>query len=407
MAQFTESAEVYSVLAVLLKPITTEFGWNRSVFAGAQSVGTLLGGFIGPVLGPIFDRYGTRWIVFFSFVILGLTMILMAWITSVWQFYVLQIIGRLLVLGVISLALTIVIPKWFIAKRGRAIALSGLGGRLGNSVTPLYVQALVSLKGWRFATATTGIVMWVFTLLPVGLFLRRQPEDMGLLPDGATPEDAAKAKAAASNAQSSRRQKQDISLTLRQVVREPSFYLLVTSMALGSLVGPAQNLHMIPYFTDQGLSPGVAVVVTSVLFLSGAPGSLLFGVLAERYSIRLILTVDYLLITVGFFLLLAVDSAPKAFVWGVYLGFVQGGGMILNQILFADYYGRASLGSIRGVITPVSLTANAIGPLAAALAYDATGNYVAVWFTFGLLRLASAVLIALALPPAATQATAT
>ena len=184
LASFTQSAETFPVLGVFLKPITEDFGWSRSVFTGSMTIGTLLGGVIALGVGPLIDRFGPRWTLVLGFLFLGASLLLMAWINSLWQFYSLQIVGRMMSMGVIALATQVIIPKWFITKRGRAVALGQLGGRLGNAVTPLYVQYLVARGSWRVATAVCGIVVWSISLLPSALFLRRRPEDMGLKPDG-------------------------------------------------------------------------------------------------------------------------------------------------------------------------------------------------------------------------------
>jgi MFS family permease len=400
IANFTESAEIFPVLGVLLKPVTEEFGWSRSAFTLATSIGTLAGGLAGPIVGPLVDRHGAKWILLISFTLLGATMIAWAFITELWQFYVIQILARFLALGVISLALQIMIPKWFVAKRARAVAYSGLGGRFGNAITPLYVQAIVTAAGWRAATMTTGIVMLAFTLLPVALFVKRQPEDIGLLPDGMTPEQAAKAREDVAKG----RVRREISFTLKQVARMPAFYLLIAANAISAIVGGALNLHMVPYFTDVGLSPSVAVLVTTVLFGASAVGSVVFGFLAERFGIRVVVAIDYVLMGFAFLLLLQAKSPGLAFFWAVIQGVTQGGGLTLQQVLFADYFGRGSLGAIRGATTPVQLGTNAIGPLAAAMAFDAFGNYVAIFLAFGLCRVVSGLLIFAAKPPPGSAA---
>ena len=45
-----------------------------------------------------------------AFVILGGTLVLMAFITTLWHFYALQILGRCVAMGVVSLAMRIIIP---------------------------------------------------------------------------------------------------------------------------------------------------------------------------------------------------------------------------------------------------------------------------------------------------------
>ena len=402
LAQFTQTAEIFPVLSVLLKPITEEFGWSRTTFTLATSIGTLFGGFAGPFVGRYVDRVGGRSILLVSFSLLGASMIGMAFITELWQFFAIQIVARFLALGVITLAVQIMIPKWFIRRRARAVAISSLGGRLGNSITPIYVAFLVVTYNWRVATVTTGFVMLALTLLPIALFMRRQPEDMGLLPDGVTAEEQARLDAEAET--SGRPAIQEVSFTLSQVARMRPFWILLAAQIFGTVVGPALNLHLIPYLTDRGFSEAVAVASTTTLFLMSAPGSLVFGFLSERFGVKRTLTANYVLTGVGFLLLLMVQSPTTAIAWAAFQGLIQGGGQVLNQTIWPDYFGRGSLGSIRGAINPLRLAANAAGPLAAAVAYDATGSYLAIFALFGLFRVISGILVLLAQPPAGSAA---
>ena len=74
-----------------------------------------------------------------------------------------------------------------------------------------------------------------------------------------------------------------------------------------------------------------------------------------------------------------------------------------QQVVFADYYGRESLGSIRGVVWPIQMITNALGPLVAAVAYDITGNYVAVFASFGILIIFASLAVFGAKPPITTH----
>lgn len=406
LASFTQSAETYPVMSVFLKPMTEEFGWSRSLFTGSLTIGTLLGGLIAIVAGRFIDRFGARWLLTAAFAIVGLALFLLAFIDNLTQFYILQIIGRSLAMGVIALALRTVIPKWFVVKRGKAVALSGLGIRLGNAITPLYIQALVGVGGWRLATAASGIAVWVLSLLPIAIFFRRRPEDMGLLPDGITSKELNHRQKWITDTSQAETAQLEVSFSLSQVLRFPSFYLLAASFTLGFLVGPSLAFHMIPYLTDQEISASTAVFVVAVWSGSAALGSLALGYFLDRFSSRIILAVDFLLIAIGIVALLAVHSAPTAILWGVYIGLVHGGMLVLQDVIFANYYGRESIGTIRGVVWPVQMITNAGGPLSAAIVYDATQSYVAIFLAFGIFSLCAAVCAFLAHPPAAQAAAA-
>ncbi|MDA0987928.1 MAG: MFS transporter [Chloroflexi bacterium] len=395
---FTQSAESYPILGVFLKPMTEEFGWSRTVFSGATLMGTLVGGVVAMVVGPMLDRLGARWTLTVAFAILGSTLILMAFINALWQFYMLQVIGRALTMGVLALALGVVVPKWFIAKRGRAVALGGLGQRIGNAVTPLYVQLLVSQGSWRLATAVAGLLMWTVSMIPVAIFMRRKPEDMGLLPDGVDPEEAQRLEDWY-NSRPEQRPKQEVSMTREQALRHPSFYLLVVAFSLVFVAAPALNFHMIPYMTDKGISDGYAVAAAALLSICAGIGSLVTGFLSERITARRTLVGILVMMSIGYFGLLTVNVAWQAIVWGIYYGLSFGGMFILQQVIFADFYGRDNVGAIRGIVWPVQMVFNASGPFVASIAFDLLDSYTLIFTIFASLVMVAGVLMFLAKPP--------
>ena len=76
----------------------------------------------------------------------------------------------------------------------------------------------------------------------------------------------------------------------------------------------------------------------------------------------------------------------------------------LQRLMYADYFGRRHLGSIEGVVRAAQNIAQAAGPLVAALAFDATDSYRAIFTVFVLTNLGAAALVAAARSPSATRA---
>ena len=391
---FSQSAETFNVLSVFLKPITSEFGWDRTTFAGAMSIGSLLGGAIALGIGPLIDRFGSRVALGIAFGILGAVFVLMNWVTTLWEFYALQIVGRMMTNGVIGVAASIVIPKWFVAKRGRAVAMTSVGSQAGAALTPLYVQFLVTMSGWRVAAVVAGLVIWLMSMIPSMLFLRRKPEDMGLLPDGADPGLAD----IRSNAAQSR--EPVISLSLAQAKKTKALYLLTASICMTWAVRTGTTLHMIPYFTDHGFSDATAVFVLVVYSTSGAVGAIVWGLAADRFGARLSLALDCVLIGFGMlFMLVASRSMPIALIWAVAWGMTLSGQLTLQRVIFADYFGRARLGSIQGFVTVFQTMAQAAGPIIAALAYDSTQSYTTPFLGFAVASWLGGVFVYFAKPP--------
>ena len=387
-----QSSQGHPALGVFMKPITEHFGWSRGAYTSGMTIGTMLGGFIAIAIGPIVDRHGGRRILTAAAFVVGGTVILTSFVTMFWQFFVLQIIARTVNMGIVVLVMGVTIPKWFVRRRGRAVAFGAVGNMMGNAGTPLFVQFFVTRLGWRAAAFILGAGVWAVTL-PIWFFLRRSPEDMGLLPDGdrENPEELA--------TRSTRPDRVEASLTVHQVLRHRSLYLLVTAFTLSMLVGSSINLHTIPYLSDRGLSAGLAVIVMAVFSSSGAVGALAMGFVVERYPARLVLSAAFLLGAFSYIILLNVNGPIIAFVWAGYSGVLRGGMGTLTQVIYADYYGRRSLGAIRGLTSPAQMGANSLGPMAAALAFDFRGDYFSIFAIYGALMVAASFSIFLARPP--------
>jgi len=381
-----------------MKPITEDFGWTRGEYASGMAIGSLIGGFIAIGIGPLIDRYGPRWILTTAAFIVGGTVVCTSFVTSFWQFFLLQIFARSINQGVVSLAMQVIIPKWFVRKRGRAVAFGGIGNAIGNSGTPLFSQLFISWLGWRHALLILGSSVWAITLLPIWFFLRRSPEDIGLLPDGEQEKSSGK-RSTGNERDSGEPEVLENSLTVRQVLRHRSLYLLLVAFTLASLVGSSLYLHIIPYLSDKGMSSGAAVMVMAVLSSSSVIGALVLGFAVERYSARYLLSVGFLLAAVSYIILLNVTTPVVALVWAVYLGVLNGGVQTLTQVIYADYYGSRSLGAIRGLNAPAQMGANSLGPLAAAVAFDYRGDYFLIFALYGILLVFSSLSIFLARPP--------
>ena len=173
------------------------------------------------------------------------------------------------------------------------------------------------------------------------------------------------------------------------------------------IINPATSLHTIAFLTDQGLSTKVAVATVSTWAATGLVGTLLAGYMADHFNLRVVAGTQYVLLGVSFIFLQMVDSAPLAIAWGLYYGLIQGGSFIFQQVMLANYYGRESLGAIRGLVWPVQSVANAIGPIAAAFVYDQRHSYTLAFNTFFVLALIAATLTYMAKPPRAPDFAAT
>ncbi len=388
---FTESGVFQNILSIFMKPMVEEFGWSRASVTGAIAFGSLLGGLLSLVVGPLLDRYGPRMMSFWGVLFMSLGLAAMTFVESLWGLYLFFGVGRMVAVGVLSLAISVSVANWFVRFRGRAMGITRIGDRLGSALLPLMVQFLILALGWRMAWGTLGVVVFLISGIPALLLLRRRPEDMGLLPDGAAPGSAA-AQAGGprpGNGSEHAGGPEEPVWTRSEAMRTRAFWALTLLNSLIPFQQAGINFHLYPFLTDQGFSEATAVSLLSIVALTGMVGAPLWGALTERVHIQRLLAANVVGNGVVFLALYwAILSRPEG-PWGMGLivllaslhGIIHGGRNPLLPVIWAEFFGRRSLGSVYSLANPFYFAANAIGPIFAGYCFDLLGSY-AVPFTF-------------------------
>ena len=400
------AVNVNPTIGMFVKPLGEEFGWSRSIIAGAVAIGTVFGGGLALFVGPIIDKFGARWVLFIAFLLMGSLLIAMSGIGSLWQFFAIIIATRMLLQGIINLTNQTVLAKWFVRKRGRALAYGNLGQRFGQGAVPFAVQMIITAYSWRMAAAAMGVFAWAITLIPVLLWMRREPKDMGLRPDGDPPPGEEDSESASVNTKK-RSHQPEIHFTLKEALHTRTFYILVTTLCLTSFVNTGVNFNLFPYLTDQGLSDSKAATVLLVWSFIGMPVALLSGLLAERISVQWVIVGFQAGMVGGTLLLLNVDALWVGIVFALVHGASFAGSLLAQQVILADYYGSANLGALRGVVLPWQMASNAVGPLAATLVFDIRGDYTVILWIYVVIQLAVLGALLRAHPPKLLRSTPT
>lgn len=378
--------------SVLLLPMTEELGWSRAEFFSAFLVRELLIGLAAPLVGPLYDtKRGPRVLALMGAVLLGLSMVLIQHVTELWQFIALfGVLGGMAELGGGFFITQALVPKWFVRKRGRALGVSVMGVGLGALVFPSAISFLIETGGWRDAWLWFGIAIGGISFV-LAFFLRTRPEDSGLLPDGGETLRSGPTGAVVST--------EERSLTRREAIRTPAFWMLLIAFGLVGLgiTGFQSNWH--PFLIETGFGPAEASFGIAIYGLvSGLvrPG---WGVLGERFPARYLMAACAIA-TAGLivvFLNVREMSAliPVMFVAGI----VMGGYLILRALLTANYFGRAHLGAVNSLFRPFVMGTGALGPLLFGALYDLQDGYTLAFLAAALAWGAAGIFVLLAKPP--------
>ena len=366
-------------------PMGEDLDMSRGFIGWSQTTRMLAGGVSGFILGRLLDRHGARLLIAVASITTGACMVGLFFVQNSWQF-----LGLFTLMGFIGLSApgglltSVPVAKWFVQHRGRALAIATTGLGMGGIAFMPITQILIDGVGWRSAWLLLAIISVAFTLPLALLFLRKQPEDMGLLPDGR-------------ERKISNRQRElprdEIQWTAAQAMRTKTFWRLIVFFGLLGFAAGGSSIHRLPYWVEQGFD----AQLVSYAFAADAAGAALMafvaGFMVDRFPVRYVGAISSLGFVVAVALQFVTSHPFFLFASVILFGLAVGANMIVTTYVWADYYGRAFLGTIRGIVLPASLLTSGAGAPIAGYIYDYSDSYTLVWWIVMALCAAGAVVI--------------
>lgn len=395
LTTFFRNAAATLTIAVFVFPMAEDLGWTRTAIVGAASVAGLVSMFISPVAGWVLQRFGQRVLLAGSMALLGAAIMSIRWVDNIVMFYVLFGIGRVIFSSPVQIGSSTLVAQWFVRKRGRATSALGVLHSLGMGFFPLFAQLLMNASDgdWRMAWFWIGISVWLVALPPTILLVIQSPESVGLHPDGG--EEAA----GNSSGKKGRRAETEEQWTLREAMRTPAMWMLAVAGGMVFFIHTGVNIHQAAFLREQGVSASVAASALTVMAAGTALGSILWGWLLDRLPGRWVYAMTAGWLGVVTLLFLQVDSAPTAFGVALVFGIGLGGLLVVPPVVIADYFGRRSLGAIRGLTEPFVSGGQAVGGIAAGIIFDLQGTYERTFPMFTVAAVIGAILVLLARRP--------
>jgi MFS transporter, OFA family, oxalate/formate antiporter len=402
LANVASSFALASTLSIFLKPLTSELGISRGVFSLLRSGEGIIGACFAPLVGTLVDRYGGRWLMAVGAAIAGIGFLFLGYIETFGQFAAIRL--TLVTLGDVLMGymvVNVVVAQWFVQRRGRAFALTSMGVGFAKVCMPVLAAWLLVSIGWRQTWMVFGFLTVALLVLPALLVVRRSPEEMGLRPDGASDlrTDRKSGLARKKTSEEFFESDSNRAWTRTEAARTSAFWLLVVTFGISSVGVTGLNLHVYSYVSDLGHSPVVAATVMSVIASMQLASPLAWGLLADRIEARIAAMLRFVVQAVGLGLAILTGNLFCLYAGFLLYGIGLGGNMVLPDILWANYFGRRSLGKIRGMGLLISQVLAAAGPPFFGFLFDITGGYGLSFAIFGAALVTSAVLSLMLRPP--------
>ena len=392
-----------STLSVFLRPLTEDLGVSRGLFSLLRSGEIVIGAVMAPLVGTWVDRYGGRWLMAGGASLAGIGFLLLSQVTAFWQFLIVR--WFLVTVGGVFMcyiAVTVTISRWFVRRRGRAIAIATLGQGISKVGIPLLAATLFVWLGWRHTWSVFGIVTVVLVVVPAIAFMRRNPEEMGLQPDGISLSSDFPAETDTESARAisdTRNFEKSIVWTRREVVRSRVFWLLCLTFGMANVGIAGLNLHVFAHISDMGYPSFIAATVMGIIAFTQLGSTMFWGFISERVEIRKATMLMFLIQATGIGIAIATGQLVPIYAGFFLYGIGLGGSLVLQEMIWATYYGRASLGMVRGLGMLITLTFGAGGAPFFGFIFDATGSYAISFITFAVGLLICAFLTLLASAP--------
>ncbi len=365
-------------------------GWGRGLLASVTFVSRVASAAGAPLVGRAIDRHGPRPYLLIGGAAMAVGAVLVSLTSQPWQMFAAY--GVLMALGGLALGplgADSTVARWFIRRRGRALAFSTMGMSSAGVVLPLPLTLLIDWTDWRRAWVALGAFVLLLTLV-VAPLMRKRPEDYGMVPDGTSEEEIASGR---------RRVVEEVSLTAREAMRTPAFWLLLVSTNFAGFAISGVNLHIFSYITDRQIEPGQAAMVITYLYFLQSVAKPLWGFAAERMHVRYCLAACYAGGAAGIVLLMGAGSLPHLALFATVYGLTRGAQSFVSSLAWSDYFGREAQGAIRGTAQPFGLITSAGGPVLGGFLFDLRGDYVLAFSVFVGAFVVSSIAALLAQPP--------
>jgi MFS family permease len=351
---------------LFLEPVSTEFGWARSIFPQAVIIPAIVGAVWGPFAGRAIDRFGVRVMAAPGIVLFAASLFMLSIMHG--SLIELYVIGTIMGLGgplAGPIAFVKVISSWFDRRRGLVLGLvlSAAPMLTIAALTPA-LGAMLPHVGWREGYRLVSVGVLVLGLIAVLLMKERQVsagESLGA-------------------AGTSRPTIQLTGVTPREALGSRNFWIILACTCFTAAAVSGVNSHIIAWCTTQHIPLESARWLLSASSLAGIGGPVVAGLIVDRFQTPRVMVVFHLAALVGLLLLLSTRSAVVMVTGMSMMGFGYSAVTGLTPFLTSRYFGLRSASEIFGIAIGAATMAIGAGPVLMGVGFDHFGSYhVPLW----------------------------
>jgi MFS family permease len=354
---------------VFFNPLIDEFGWSRATISGAYSMAFLLMGLLGIIVGRLNDRIGPRKLMTVTGFSFGLGFLLMSRLDTVWQLYLFY--GGVVGIGLSSID---VIPltttaRWFVKKRGIMTGIVKVGTGAGQFIIPLLTSMLIMRYGWRTSYLIIGAAVLII-MVSVAQFLKRDPSQIGLMPDG----DMEKARGNPDGDAGG--------FLLSEALHTPQFWTMCGFSVAIVFCLMSIMVHIVPHAQDIRISATSAASVLAVIGGVSMAGRFFTGITIDRIGSKRAMVCCFGLLIIALVWLQTAQELWMLYVFATIYGVAHGAFFTAISPIVAEFFGIRSHGVLFGIVAFSGTVGGALGPVVTGYIFDVTAGYSLAFWLF-------------------------
>ncbi len=348
----------YYVFPVYMGVFESELGWTLTEMSTALLVWGIVGTLVSPLCGRLIDRLGPRRVMIAGTLIQIVSVMVMWRATHLWQLYAALILTSVANVANTYVPVSAAVSNWFDKDRGKAFAIALFGLGVGGMAMSAIANAFLEYGQWRDA------YLFFAALLVI---------ELGVIVWGIR--DRARAGAEIGKADVEASEGVESSLSVAAAFGTRTFWTLGFGDGLAGLVFAVFNVHLVYFAVEAGMDQTLAATAFGVFQLLQVLGIIVVGALADRFSLRALMTLSYGMPAIATLALFRVDFAALLFVFAIVAGFFGGGRTALYPLTLTHSFGTAHFGAIYGALNTFFMVGSAVGPLVAGYLHDRQGDY--------------------------------
>ena len=355
---------------IFYRSVADEFGVGLGQVSFYISLSYIASMPLLPLGARLMERWSVRGIYVVVNIALAVAFFLNAMAVNVWMMYVAGVLSCGCIVFNMYL-MPVLVARWFKKRVGFVVGLAGSCTGLGAAIWNVMGSAIITTAGWRVGYAVFGAMVLAIIVPLVLLFVRSNPEDVGIKRYGSSEGDEDVAHIQRTEAVTG--------ADYAAVVKSPAFFLLIVMSLCGGLVA-VMSQYLTSFALDAGYIALVGASMTSAAMVGNMLTKIVFGGLADKSLLSSVLGAVVLPgIALAGLMLIGGGSTIGVVSMAFLFGGVQPSNTVILPLVVRGVFGEKDYSRIWASVSPFSALACAVGATIWGWIYDGTGSFYLVF----------------------------